>query len=64
MSRGDWTEIGGKHSRPILLVGKGQEGFVLGMKERYDKEFKTKVTLEGLEDEKTLLGCAATYAVH
>jgi len=36
----------------------------LGMKERYDKEFKTKVTLEGLEDEKTLLGCAATYAVH
>jgi transposase len=36
----------------------------LGMRKRYDKEFKAKVALEALKGEKTLQELAVTYAVH
>ena len=36
----------------------------MGMRKRYDKEFKAKVALEALKGEKTLQELAVTYAVH
>lgn len=36
----------------------------MGMRKRYDKEFKAKVALEALKGEKTLQELAITYSVH
>ena len=36
----------------------------MGMRKRYDKEFKAKVALEALKGEKTMQELAITYSVH
>ena len=45
--------LGGR-SGPLLLAGHEAGGIQLGMRKRYDKEFKGKVALEALKGEKIL----------
>jgi len=64
MSLDNLTAIEPEETGPLLLAGQEKGGIQLGMRKRYDKEFKTKVALEALKVENAMQELAIIHSIH